>query len=194
MELEALLEQRRLIRAIGFDDAPFIRKSGEPVSIAGIVCAGTRFEGMLWGQIEPDGWDATETIANILLSSKFLPQAHIVLLDGISLGGFNVVDLPALSKAIERPCVSVMRRYPKLEIVEYALRRLPEPERRLEMIARAGEIHQSPPFVFQVYGATPETTARVLARLTDRGHVPEALRLAHLIASAVINGESGRQA
>ncbi|MBW4526992.1 MAG: DUF99 family protein [Phormidium tanganyikae FI6-MK23] len=194
MELEALLEQRRLIRAIGFDDAPFIRKSGEPVSIAGIVCAGTRFEGMLWGQIEPDGWDATETISNILLSSKFLPQAHIVLLDGISLGGFNVVDLPALSNAIERPCVSVMRRHPKLEKVEYALRRLPEPERRLEVIARAGKIYETPPFVFQVYGATPETTARVLARLTDRGHVPEALRLAHLIASAVIKGESGRQA
>ncbi|MBD1844683.1 DUF99 family protein [Cyanobacteria bacterium FACHB-63] len=194
MELEALLEQRRLIRAIGFDDAPFIRKSGEPVSIAGVVCAGTRFEGMLWGQIEPDGWNATETIANILLNSKFLPQAHIVLLDGISLGGFNVVDLPALSGEIDRPCVSVMRRYPKLEKVEYALRRLPEPERRLELIARAGEIYQSPPFVFQVQGAAPDTTARVLARLTDRGHVPEALRLAHLIASAVINGESGRQA
>jgi uncharacterized protein len=100
MELEALLEQRRLIRAIGFDDAPFIRRAGKPVSIAGIVCAGTRFEGMLWGQIEPDGWDATETIAKMLLNSKFLPQAHIVLLDGISLGGFNVVDLPALSDAI----------------------------------------------------------------------------------------------
>ncbi|MBE9011100.1 DUF99 family protein, partial [Pseudanabaenaceae cyanobacterium LEGE 13415] len=101
---------------------------------------------------------------------------------------------PALSNAIDRPCVSVMRRYPKLEKVEYALRRLPEPERRLALIAKAGEIYQSPPFVFQVYGATPETTAKVLARLTDRGHVPEALRLAHLIASAVMNGESGRQA
>lgn len=194
MELEALLEQRRLIRAIGFDDAPFVRKAGKPVSIAGIVCAGTRFEGMLWGQIEPDGWDATDTIATMLLNSKFLPQAHIVLLDGISLGGFNVVNLPALSDAIERPCVSVMRRYPNLEKVEYALRRLPEPDRRLAVIAKAGEIYQSPPFVFQVQGATPETIARVLARLTDRGHVPEALRLAHLIASAVMNGESGRQA
>lgn len=194
MNLETLLEQNRLIRAIGFDDAPFIRKSGAPVSIAGIVCAGTRFEGMLWGEIQPDGWDATDTIANLLLNSKFLPQLHIVLLDGISLGGFNIVDLPALSKAVEIPCVSVMRRYPKLEKVEHALRRLPDPERRLEMISRAGIIYESQPFVFQVCGATPEITARVLARVTDRGHVPEPLRLAHLIASAVIKGESGKQA
>jgi hypothetical protein len=33
-----------------------------------------------------------------------------------------------------------------------------------------------------------------LHRLSDRGHVPEALRLAHLIGSAVEKGESGRQA
>lgn len=194
MELEALLEQHRTIRVIGFDDAPFVRQSNQPVAIAGVVCAGTRFEGMVWGEIQPDGWDATETIAQILLKSKFLPQIHIVLLDGISLGGFNVIDLPTLAAIVQRPCVSVMRRLPKLSKIEYALRRLPEPERRLQMIERAGTIHESPPFVFQVCGAAPETTARVLAKLTDRGHVPEALRLAHLITAAVIKGESGKQA
>lgn len=194
MELAGLIEQHRTIRVIGFDDAPFVRRAGNPVSLAGVVCAGTRFEGMIWGQIEPDGWDATDTIAQMLLNSKFLPQIHIVLLDGISLGGFNVVDLPALSERVQRPCVSVMRRLPNLTKIEYALRRLPEPEKRLAMIQRAGTIHRSPPFVFQVCGASPEITAKVLARVTDRGHVPEALRLAHLIAAAVIKGESGRQA
>lgn len=194
MNLETLLEQNKLIRAVGFDDAPFTRRASHPVSLAGIICAGTRFEGMLWGEIQPDGWDATATIATMLLNSKFLPQLHIVLLDGISLGGFNIVDLPALANAVRLPCVSVMRRLPNLTKVEYALRRLPEPERRLEIIAQAGQIYQSFPFVFQVCGATPAITARVLARLTDRGHVPEPLRLAHLIASAVIKGESGKQA
>jgi uncharacterized protein len=194
MNLETLLEQNKLIRAVGFDDAPFTRNSSHPVSLAGIICAGTRFEGMLWGEIQPDGWDATTTIATMLLNSKFLPQLHIVLLDGISLGGFNIVDLPALTHAVQLPCVSVMRRLPNLAKVEYALRRLPDPERRLELISQAGPIYQSSPFVFQVCGATPAITARVLTRLTDRGHVPEPLRLAHLIASAVIKGESGKQA
>lgn len=194
MELEALVEQHRTIRVIGFDDAPFVRRAEKPVGLAGVVCAGTRFEGMVWGEIEPDGWDATDTIAQLLLKSKFLPQIHMVLLDGISLGGFNIVDLPALSDRVKRPCVSVMRRYPKLTKIEYALGRLPDPERRLATMQRAGTIYQSPPFVFQVCGASPEITAKVLAKVTDRGHVPEALRLAHLIAAAVIKGESGRQA
>ncbi|XGV99068.1 MAG: DUF99 family protein [Leptolyngbya sp. BL-A-14] len=194
MDLEALVRLKRTIRAIGFDDAPFVRRASEPVAVAGVVCAGTRFEGMVWTQVQPDGWDATDTLSKTLLCSKFLPQVHVVLLDGISLAGFNVIDLPLLAKQIERPCVSVMRRLPRMSAIEYAIRRLPEPERRLEMLQRAGSIHEYPPFYFQVFGAAPVITAAALQQLTDRGHVPEALRLAHLITAAVVKGESGRQA
>lgn len=194
MDLETLLEQRRTIRAIGFDDAPFVRRAEQPVSVAGVVCAGTRFEGMVWGQVQPDGWDATDVLCKMLIRSKFLPQIHIILLDGISLAGFNVVDLPLLAEKVKRPCVAVMRRHPDLSAVEFAMRRLPEPERRLKLLHRAGLIYHYCPFFFQVCGVSPAVTAGVLARLTDCGHVPEALRLAHLITSAVVKGESGRQA
>lgn len=194
MELEALLHYRRTIRVIGFDDAPFVRQSTEQVSVAGVICAGTRFEGMVWGQIQPDGWDVTDTLCSLLIGRKFLPQLHLVLLDGISMGGFNVVDLPLLAERLQRPCVTVMRRPPNLTAIEYAMRRLPEPEKRLERVRRAGTVYHHAPFYFQVQGATPTVIATALERLTDRGHVPEALRLAHLIASAVIKGESGRQA
>jgi endonuclease V-like protein UPF0215 family len=194
MDLEFLLRHHRTICVIGFDDAPFVRRSPDPVAIAGVVCAGTRFEGMLWGTIQADGWDATAVISRMLLTSKFLPQLHLVLLDGISMGGFNLIDLPLLAATIARPCVAVMRRYPKLTAVAHALQKLPDPEQRWELINRAGAIHQYPPFYFQVCGADPAVIAQVLPRLTDRGHVPEALRIAHLITAAVIKGESGRQA
>lgn len=194
MELEVLLERDRHLRAIGFDDAPFVRHSGEPVGVAGVVCAKTRFEGMLWGYVQQDGWDATDTLCELLGNSKFLPQLHLILLDGIALGGFNVIDLPLLAERLGLPCVAVMRRMPKLARVEEAMRQLPQPERRLEILHRAGEIYQYPPFYFQVAGAQPEVIAAVLHRLTDCGHVPEALRLAHLIGAAFVNGESGKQA
>ena len=194
MQLDALLRLNRIIRVIGFDDAPFLRHAGEPVSIAGVVCAGTRFEGMVWGQIEPDGWDATEVILKLLVGRKFLPQLHIVLLDGIAFGGFNVIDLPRLSEQLQLPCVAVMRRMPNLVTVEQALHRLPYPERRLQLLQRAGTIYAYPPFFFQVCGACPQVTFSVLQRLTDCGKVPEALRLAHLIGAAVVKGESGSSA
>ena len=184
----------RTLRAVGFDDAPFERARRGDVAIAGAVCAGTRFEGLVWGRVRRDGWNATAEIVRLLAGGKFLPQLHLVLLDGIAFGGFNVVDLAALADALRRPCVAVMRRPPDLPAVERALRNLPRPERRLALLRRAGPVHRAGSFVFQVRGAEPEATGRALARLTDRGAVPEALRLAHLVGAAVERGESGRRA
>ncbi len=184
----------RTLRAIGFDDAPFRRGARGLVGVAGVVCAGTRFEGLLWGRVRQDGWDATDVLLRLLQGSKFLPQLHLVLLDGIALGGFNVVDLPRLAGQLERPCLAVMRHPPDLRAVEAALGHLPRACARLELLRRAGPIHRSGGFVFQAQGLEPEDAAAALGRLTDRGAVPEPLRLAHLIGSAVQTGESGRRA
>ncbi|MEG4441706.1 DUF99 family protein [Microcoleus sp. AT9_B5] len=194
MKLVDLLRLDRTIKVIGFDDAPFSRTSGSLVSIAGVVCGGTRFEGMVWGQVLPDGLDATDAISGLLLGGKFLPQLHLVLLDGIAFGGFNIIDLPELASRLQIPCIAVMRRPPDLAAVEKALRHLPDSEYRLELLRRAGKIYAFEPFFFQVCGEKPEVIALVLQRLTDTGKVPEALRLAHLIGAAVINGVSGSSA
>jgi hypothetical protein len=126
--------------------------------------------------------------------SKFRDQAHAVLLDGIAVGGFNVIDLPALHARVGVPCASVMRRAPDLAAVHHAIGRLPNAARRLAVLARAGEVHQRDGYVFQVAGEEPAVMAATLKALTREGNVPEALRLAHLIGSAVMLGESGRRA
>jgi len=80
---------------------------------------------------------------------------------------------------------------------------LPPPGRTLRVIGfddvpwrhrRAGPVHVSGPFVYQVQGADPPDVAAALRRLTDTGHVPEALRLAHVIGGALAYGQSGRRA
>ncbi|HEY9769879.1 MAG TPA: DUF99 family protein [Coleofasciculaceae cyanobacterium] len=194
MELAALMRQKRQIRAIGFDDAPFVRHQIAKVNVAGIICADTRFEGMVWGAVEADGQDATDVICQLLIDKKFLPQLHLVLLDGIGFGGFNLVNLPLLAQRLQLPCVAVMRKLPNLNKMKQAMSRLPNFQQRLIILQKAGEIYAYPPFYFQVCGEQPEIIAQALAQLTDRGKVPEALRLAHLVGAAVINGESSSQA
>lgn len=190
----ALPAAGRTLRVIGFDDVPWRHRRTAAVGVVGAVCAGTRFEGMVFGHVRRDGWRATSALEALLLHGKFLPQIHLVLLDGIALGGFNVVDLPRLARTLRRPCVAVMRRLPDLPAMERAARRLPRPAARLALLRRAGPIHVSGPFVYQVCGADPREAAAALERLTDTGNVPEALRLAHLIGGALAYGQSGRRA
>ena len=155
---------------------------------------GHALRGADWGRVRQDGWNATNVLLDLLGRSKFLPQLHLVLIDGIALGGFNVVDLPRLATGLGCPCLAVMRRPPDLLAVQAALQQLPRARARLEVLRRAGPIHRAGGFVFQVQGAEPEAAAAALARLTDRGAVPEPLRLAHLIGAAVRTGQSGRRA
>jgi endonuclease V-like protein UPF0215 family len=119
--LEELLRLDKTIRVIGFDDAPFEKRRGAPVNLAGIVCAQVRFEGMLWGEIKRDGDGATDAIIELLGNSKFADQVHIILTDGLAFGGFNLIDLPRLAEALGRPCVAVMRKLPDMDAIDRAL-------------------------------------------------------------------------
>ncbi|EDN68797.1 protein containing DUF99 [Beggiatoa sp. PS] len=193
--LEQLLQKKRIIRVIGFDDAPFEKNGpGANVNITGVVCAGTRFEGMVWGNVQKDGDDATAVLSELLLNSKFYEQVHLVLIDGLAVGGFNLIDLPFLARRLERPCVSVMRKLPNMIAIEKALKNLPNTDKRLDLIQKAGPIQIQEPFYFQAPGENPEIVGEILQQLTHTGHVPEALRLAHLIGKAVMTGESGKRA
>lgn len=195
MKLETLVEQHKQIRVIGFDDA---HHRGLPyqaaVNLAGVVCSKTRFEGMVWGAVEKDGMDATEQIIELVENSKFAEQLHIVLLDGISFGGCNIVDIQKINTALGLPVATLMRRQPDMQRFEFVINKLPESAERMRRIESAGEIHEERGFFYQVAGETPEVMAKVLANLTAQGKVPEALRLAHLIGSAVMLGESGKRA
>jgi endonuclease V-like protein UPF0215 family len=184
----------RTLRALGVDDAPFSPRRGARVRLVGVVCAGTRFEGLVLGEARRDGWNANAALCRMLEGGKFLPQLHLVLLDGIAFGGLNVVDLHALAARLGLPCVAVMRRRPDLPAMERAVRNLPRAERRLSLLRGAGPVHERGPFTYQVQGGDPTEVAGALARLTDRGNVPEALRLAHLVGGAIARGESGHRA
>ncbi|WP_428776180.1 DUF99 family protein [Vibrio sp.] len=192
--LEELLRLNRKIRVIGFDDAPFERRPGAPVPVAGVVCSETRFEGMVWGETTKDGSNATEIIANLLKQSKFYQQVNLVLTDGVAVGGFNLIDLPLLADTLQRPCIAVMRKHPDMAAIDTALHHFSDYEQRKAILLKAGTVYSHKSFVYQVAGCTPDTAAQALECLTDTGNVPEALRLAHMIGAAVVTGESNNRA
>jgi len=181
---------RPLSNAIGVDDAPHTRGSGR-VLIVGVVTSRTRVDGIVVGHVRRDGRNATQRIAELVSESPFTDHAQVVLLQGITFGGFNVVDLPGLHEMIGRPVIAVVRRRPNLKRIRAALLdQVPGGRRKWELVQRAGPVEPVGGVFVHRAGLSPEEAGRLLASTTQHGKLPEPLRIAHLIAGALATGRS----
>lgn len=180
---------RRLSNVIGFDDGPHVRGGGAPVTLIGCVCSGPRLDVVLRGAIEPDGEDVTDVLKG-LARHPALSHVRGVLLQGITFGGFNVVDIHRLSKQLDLPVLVVTRRKPRLELVFRALAAVPGREAKRALMEAAGEPEPCAGVYVQRAGLTLEEAARMIEKTTAHGVIPEPLRLAHLIAGGVTSGKS----
>ena len=106
---------------IGFDDAPFGKAHRGNVLIVGTVYAGQTLVGVISGKVRRDGENATRVLAGLVRRSRFYSQLHAVLLQGIAVAGFNVVNLNGLHDALGIPVVVISRRHPDLSAIRRAL-------------------------------------------------------------------------
>jgi uncharacterized protein len=176
---------------VGFDDAPFSHDHRGDVRIVGVVCARTRMDGVLSGWVRRDGRNATATMIELVRSSQFAEHVRCVLLQGIAVAGFNVVDVHTLSRELEVPVVVVVRARPRLDRVKTALfARVRGAARKWDLIERAGALERADPVWIQRVGIDHASALETLRATTLHGNIPEPLRLAHLIAGGVTTGAS----
>lgn len=109
------------MNVIGFDDGPFARDHRGDVLLVGVVCSGTRIDGIVSGKIRRDGANATRVMVEIIRASQFGSHLQAVMLQGIAVGGFNVVDVHGLCAALGIPVLVVTRRPPDMAAVKRAL-------------------------------------------------------------------------
>ncbi len=180
-----------ITNVIGFDDAPFSHDHRGDVRIIGAVCARTRLDGLVSGFVRRDGRNATRTMIALIRGSQFHKNVRAVLLQGIAVAGFNVVDIHGLNEELGVPVVVVTRRKPRLARVKEALfGHTPGAARKWQLIERAGEMEPIGPVWTQRVGIDKDATLALLRASTLHGNVPEPLRLAHLIAGGVTTGKS----
>src|SRR5262245_49045794 len=176
---------------VGFEDGPFDRhRPGARVLLVGAVCARTRLDGVIAGRITKDGRNAVARVAALVRGSQFDGHIRAVLLNGIAFGGFNVVDIHALARLLDRPVLVVARRSPRLELIRRALVALPGGVRKWAMIEQAGPMEPVRSVYVQRAGLSLVEARDLLAATTLHGNLPEPLRLAHLIAGGIVTGKS----
>jgi endonuclease V-like protein UPF0215 family len=185
------VDPRTLAHTLAFDDAPFARGHRGQVLVVGTAYAHLRLEGVLGLRVLRDGEDATAALATAIARSKFGAAADVILLQGISLAGFNVVDIHALAATLDVPVLVVMRRLPRYEKVRRALlEHTPGGERKWALVQRAGSPEPVGGVYVQRAGLELQLAGHLIQALAVNGRIPEPLRVAHLIAGGVTTGES----
>ena len=181
-------------RVLGIDDAPFSFRDAETEVVGVVVRAPSYVEGVMMSRVAVDGRDATSRLAAMIGRSRFRDNLALVLLDGAALGGFNVVDIAALHEETGIPAATVTRDEPDPGAIEKALRaRFPDAEERLAVLRRQGltkvaTAHK--PLYVSCAGMGPREVAEAIGKCTVRGALPEPIRIAHIVATAVKKGES----
>ena len=180
------------IRVLGVDDGVFIPRAKGFVPVVGVVFRGGYWlDGVMHTKIKVDGFDATRKIALMILNSPHYKQLRVTMLNGITFAGFNVADIKKLAAKTKLPAISVTREKPNLADIRKALKNLPKSEERWKAMLNAGEIFEvcsrsrNEKIYVQFSGILKEDAEKILRVTSTRSNIPEALRVAHLVASGI---------
>ena len=188
------------IRILGVDDSPFKKEDSTCLVVACVFRGGSFMDGLLSCHVKIDGNDATEKLTKMINNSRHKDQLQIIMLDGIALGGFNVVDIQELARKTKLPVIVVINHFPDLRKIGIALKNVRNSQKKLSLIKKAGEIYSvklkskdkksKGKIYMQLACISREEAEKIVKLSATRSLIPEPLRIAHLISSGIVLGES----
>lgn len=187
---------KREIRILGVDDAPFAPHTTQPVMLIGTVFrAGDWLDGVLRTYITGDGRDSTKKIISLVNLTRHKDQLGVMMLDGITFGGFNTANIREIFRATGIPVIVIMRKYPNFEKIKKALMHFEDWEKRWKNVLDAGEVYKiendhEEAIYIQIHGIDMKDAEEIVKLSTTRSAIPEPIRVAHIIAAGVVTGES----
>jgi endonuclease V-like protein UPF0215 family len=176
---------------LGVDDAPFDKRQPGPVPIVAVAMEGPDvIESVALGEFPVDGEGATEYLAAWIGSLRARPMLQAVILGGITIAGLGIVDVTALAERLGLVVLVVTRHNPARSELAEALRAAGLPDRLvlLEQIPRAYRVSEG--FYLAHAGASRVEAERLVTATLAKSRLPEPLRVAHLIAQALVLRES----
>lgn len=193
------MDLKKEIRIIGIDDGHHERGISESAIIVGVVLRGADYlDNVLTTTITVDGTDATYNLIQMVNTSRAKGNLSAIMLNGITLGGFNIINIKMLSENTNLPVIVVIRKLPDHEAIKTALFHLEDGKSRFEIIELAGDVHEyeinnkqaKGTIYFQFSGCTQQEAEDLLKLTAVHSLLPEPIRVAHLIAQGFSLGES----
>lgn len=180
------------VRALGVAESA---SGGDRSTLAGAVVRADRtVDGCSLGTCTVGGMDVTEAVGD-LYTRLDREDIRYVLVAGVALAWYNLLDMRALYERLDRPVISVS--FEDSPGLGDAIREgVADPGSRLEIYEslperHAVEINGEQRFLRAV-GCDSETAATVVRGFTPHGGRPEPVRVARLLARAAEEWRSGR--
>jgi endonuclease V-like protein UPF0215 family len=185
---------KQQIRLLGIDDSPFTFNEKYSTVIGVVMRGGEYLEGVLCQTVTIDGSDATFVCKEMIENTRHKKQLKAVLIDGIALGGFNIIDIEELSNDTNLPVITITRDKPDFTKIKQALKKNFKDWRfRYNLINKLDlqkiNTRYNPIYV-KCVGISIHKAKEIIKLSTIRGVIPEPIRVAHLIASGISRGES----
>ena len=185
------MPRRHRPHVLGVDDGPFEKGSSRSVPLVGVTMEGSDLvEAVSVTRFPVDGEDVTDFLAGWIESLRVKPALQGILFGGITIAGLAVIDVHALSSQLGLPVVIVNRRKPSDRSLNNALE-------SAGLTHRRAILERAPPAQCvngRIYAASaggdPAAAASLVLATLGKSDLPEPLRLAHLIARAIVTGES----
>ena len=186
------------IYALGLDDGPFTFGDEEVDVIGVIMNPDMHIKGVMHFTVEVDGDNATEKTLDAIKNSRYFEDIKVIFTDGIAFGGFNLLDIHRIGEVTGKGVIAVVRHRPDVEeMISLAQRKFPQREwyipylQSLQPIGVEVEIHGTRHRVYANFsGLSPEDGAILMRKFMHNNLLPEPVRVAHLIATAIKTGES----
>jgi endonuclease V-like protein UPF0215 family len=176
------------LRVLGIAES-FVRSSSTS-TIAGVVMrADLRVDGLAYAHATVGGDDGTEAVLS-LCQQLNRSDVNALILSGVALSWFNIIDPERIFEEIQRPLVCLTyEESPGLE--KYIREHFPSPDEKLRLYRKLGErqcvlLRTGHQVFVRVWGAMPDEARILLNKFTKDGRVPEPVRLARLAARAAL--------
>ena len=182
------------IRVLGIAES--FRRELEKSVLAGIVMRSDFIiDGVSFTRITVGGMDATEGIMRLVESLR-RDDINLMMLNGCVISWFNIVDIQTVYERLQIPLICVT--YEESEgLEEHIARHFEASERdvRIEAYKRLGDrvpVKLSDHFevLIRFLGIEEAEAEMVLKKFTAHGRVPEPLRVARIVARALLRTEN----
>jgi len=150
-------------------------------------------DGFVFGHSTVGGDDATDTILS-MYEKLDRPDVSFLLISGIVISLYNIVDVKRISEKTELPVIGVT--YEESQGIENAIKHhFPESyEAKLVVYSKLGSreiitLHTSYNLYIRNEGCTVLEAKQLLDKMTLQGSIPEPLKIAQLLANTLLKAK-----